>query len=199
MDVLKAAIYACLLVAGCGANKGMAQILKCVEPVTGTVTFSDGGCSEGEEAAAVDVRPVNSIEGSQYRQENLDAAQPSELDGSRSITVVGGDDDSQSELKSLCSRARNHQEGARGLTVVQRAIAQRCLGMPSDVLRSEEAGGTSASSSSSPKAPPELVNCDAGGCWDTNGARYNRGAGSTFMPAEGGAACQYMGGILVCP
>ncbi|WP_434064368.1 DUF4124 domain-containing protein [Pseudomonas aeruginosa] len=48
-------------------------------------------------------------------------------------------------------------------------------------------------------APGVITNCDSGGCWDSNGVRYNRGAGNTHFPANGGPACEFVGGNMVCP
>jgi hypothetical protein len=47
--------------------------------------------------------------------------------------------------------------------------------------------------------PSIIVNCDVAGCWDNLGGRYNRGAGNTYIPAAGGAACQMIGGQMQCP
>lgn len=43
-----------------------------------------------------------------------------------------------------------------------------------------------------------LTNCDAGGCWGTNGSRYNAAGGTTFVGPRG--ACVKTGGnTLSCP
>lgn len=46
-------------------------------------------------------------------------------------------------------------------------------------------------------APVSIVNCDVAGCWDTNGTRYNKGAGDTYFPSTGGS-CQNVGGQMQC-
>jgi hypothetical protein len=50
-----------------------------------------------------------------------------------------------------------------------------------------------------PVSPSVITNCDAGGCSDNLGNRYNRAGGSTYVPATGGAACQEVGGMMHCP
>lgn len=45
--------------------------------------------------------------------------------------------------------------------------------------------------------PSQIVNCDGAGCWDTNGTRYNKGAGDTYFPSTGGS-CQNIGGQMQC-
>lgn len=49
-----------------------------------------------------------------------------------------------------------------------------------------------------PSTPSIITNCDAGGCWDNLGGRYNKGGGNTYFPTSGGA-CQMVGGMMHCP
>ena len=49
----------------------------------------------------------------------------------------------------------------------------------------------------SPPQPSVITNCDAAGCWDNLGGRYNKGAGNTYFPS-GGGACQSVGGQMMC-
>jgi len=46
---------------------------------------------------------------------------------------------------------------------------------------------------------PNVVNCDSGGCWGTDGTRYNRGAGNTMFGSDG-RICQAVapGAPLIC-
>ena len=44
---------------------------------------------------------------------------------------------------------------------------------------------------------PTITNCDGAGCWDSNGARYNRGGGNTYFGPNG--ACTGTAGGMVCP
>lgn len=39
------------------------------------------------------------------------------------------------------------------------------------------------------RSPTTVTSCDAGGCWGSDGARYNRGAGATMFRQDG-KACQ---------
>lgn len=45
--------------------------------------------------------------------------------------------------------------------------------------------------------PSIITNCDNAGCWDNNGLRYSKGAGSTYFPTTGGS-CQLIGGQMHC-
>lgn len=47
------------------------------------------------------------------------------------------------------------------------------------------------------KNQPMVSSCDPGGCWDTNGRRYNRAAGGTFY-RDDGAYCLRIGSQLQC-
>ena len=41
-----------------------------------------------------------------------------------------------------------------------------------------------------------MTNCDASGCWDNQGTRYNRSGGTLFGPR---GACVQAGATLRCP
>lgn len=174
-----------------------AQVQKCVDPVSGKITFSDRGCATGEETTAVRIAPANSIDGAPYRQPPpqqdyyTGTAPQAELgrSGPR-VTVVGANNDAERERKKLCKEASTPHKGAHGLTAAQRAhAAQLCAGINLPAPMPHAA----------PAAPAGITNCDAGGCWDTNGMRYNKGAGTTHFPANGGPACQLIDGQMICP
>jgi hypothetical protein len=46
--------------------------------------------------------------------------------------------------------------------------------------------------------PAAITSCDAGGCWDSNGARLNR-MGPGLTSPGGGPACSVQGGFAHCP
>lgn len=183
-----------------------AQVQKCVDPVSGKITFSDRGCATGEETTAVRIAPANSIDGAPYRQPPpqqdyyTGTAPQAELgrSGPR-VTVVGANNDAERERKKLCKEASTPHKGAHGLTAAQRAhAAQLCAGISLPVPAPRAAPASAPMSAPSP-APAVIVSCDGAGCWDSNGQRYNRGAGATHIPASGGPACQLVGGQMICP
>lgn len=175
-----------------------AQVQKCVDPASGKVTFSDRGCSTGESATALRVHPANSIEGAKYRQQAFELPQPlnsPEPERRRThLTIVGENNDAERQRKKLCKEASTPHKGAHGLTASQRAhAAQLCAGISLPVPASRPA-------SVSASTPPAVItSCDPGGCWDSNGQRYNKGAGMTHIPANGGHACQLINGNMICP
>lgn len=81
-------------------------------------------------------------------------------------------------------------KGSQGLTRAQ-----------TEALVSLETGQSmpsrASNSSSSAPAPSNMTNCDGSGCWDSNGTRYNKGAGNTYFPSTGGV-CQNVGGQMQC-
>lgn len=48
-----------------------------------------------------------------------------------------------------------------------------------------------------PPGPSIITNCDAGGCWDNQGKRYNSGGGPTMIRQDG-RVCQRIGGMMQC-
>ena len=174
-----------------------AQVQKCTDPATGKITFSDRGCSSGEEMTSIRVAPANSIDGSQYRQQQADPSypdayrfQPEEEPSRVRVSGVGSSSDADRQREKLCKEASTPHKGAHGLTAAQRAhAAQLCAGINLPAPMPHAA----------PAAPAGITSCDAGGCWDTNGMRYNKGAGTTHFPANGGPACQLIDGQMICP
>lgn len=203
MDVPKATAYAVVLLTCFGwALQVSAQVFKCIDPATGKTSFSDQGCPTSNDVSTINIRPANSIDGSQYRQQATEpeqyrtAVNPAQR-GVR-VTVVGGDRDAEREHHKLCKQASTPYSGARGLTANQLATAaQLCAGV--SVSHPEERQGTSGNAPVAPGSPSVITSCDLGGCWDSNGGRYIKGAGDTYIPASGGAACQRIDGFFNCP
>lgn len=48
-----------------------------------------------------------------------------------------------------------------------------------------------------PTPPTPITTCDAGGCWNANGGRYNGGPGNTYMDRNG-RLCQRNGAWMRC-
>ncbi|WP_416376156.1 DUF4124 domain-containing protein [Pseudomonas nitroreducens] len=203
MDVSKGVVYAgTLLISLAWSLQVPAQVFKCVDAATGKTTFSDRGCNTGDDASAVSIRSANSIDGSQYRQQAVEleqsdtAVDPVQI-GSR-VTVVGEGSDAERERARRCKQASTPYSGSQGLTASQlAATAQLCAG--ASVALPVESHSASLSAPPAPASPTVITNCDPAGCWDSNGVRYNKGAGDTYFPSSGGSACQLINGIFSCP
>lgn len=182
----------------CG-TQAAAQLYKCVD-ASGKVTFTDSGCSSDEAVSSLAVQPANSMDSSRYQQP---AHQPYPAHNSVEatedrvrVTVVGGNNDADRQRKKLCKEASTPHKGAHGLTAAQRAhAAQLC----SDISLPTPTPSATRAPSPVPSMPAVITSCDPGGCWDSNGLRYNKGAGTTHFPANGGHACQYISGQMICP
>ncbi|WP_368735925.1 DUF4124 domain-containing protein [Pseudomonas sp. 30_B] len=203
MDVSKSVVCAGALLLGLTWSlQAPAQVFKCVDSATGKTTFSDRGCNTSDDASAVSIRAANSIDGSQYRQHAVEPERyRTSVDPVQSaprVTVVGESNDAQREHTRRCKQASTSYPGSRGLTASQlAAVAQLCAGV--SVALPAESQGASASAPPAPAGPPVMTNCDPAGCWDSNGVRYNKGAGETYFPSNGGPACQRINGNFSCP
>lgn len=184
------------------AAQAAAQFYKCIDD-SGKVTFSDQGCTSSESSSALAIQPANSMDSSRYQQPALQQY-PSQAPmeppvGRTRVTVVGGSNDAARQRQKLCREASTPHKGAHGLTAAQRAhAAELCAGISLPVPPPHVTAAPT--SPSAPPAPPAvLTSCDPGGCWDSNGLRYNQGAGTTYIPANGGHACQRINGNMMCP
>lgn len=72
--------------------------------------------------------------------------------------------------------------------------ARQCLPPLTLAEKEELRAGRRAARAPAPAAV--VTNCDAAGCWDTSGTRYNRSAGGFFR--QDGRACQQVGNELHC-
>ena len=197
MKPLLLAALAVLLPCSAGA-----QVFKCVD-ANGKTTFSDQGCATGHAGSAISVAPANSSDGSQYRNQAPAYSQPETVQrpsGPR-VTVVGADNDAERQRKKLCKQVSTPYKGAPGLTSSQLAAAAKiCAGI--DISLPDRAENpprlAPGDRASAPAAPAQITNCDSAGCWDTNGTRYNQGAGTTYFPSTGGS-CQLIDGQMHCP
>lgn len=175
------------------------QAFRCVDN-KGKVTLSDRGCSTSDKAVIVNIPPANSIEGSQYLEKSKVPLQSVESEPLVAIIVEDKDTKVEGERARLCKDASTAIQGTRGLTVAQRvASAKLCADVSLTIPNTS--GNTPSELPGNPaqQSPARMASCDPAGCWDTNGLRYNKGAGSTYIPANGRAACQLLEGNMICP
>lgn len=203
MDMPKTALLAGVAVIGLAWSlQAPAQVFKCVDASSGKTTFSDRGCTTNDDSSAISIRPANSIDGSQYRQQatkpNSYDALPTSTPNGPQITGVGDGHGADHEGKKLCKQASTPYPGSQGPTANQRAAAAKfCAG--ASPLAPAQNRSASPSTPPIPTSPPVVTNCDSAGCWDSHGVRYNKGAGDTYFPSTGGPACQRTNGIFSCP
>lgn len=182
-----------------------AQVFKCVD-ANGKTTYSDNGCAAGHTTSTLAITPTK-VSASEVVPYQIPPAYyappvPRQPQGGPRVTVVGANNDAERQRKKLCKQVSTPYKGAPGLTSSQLAAAAKiCAGI--DISLPDRAENLPRSapggSASAPTAPAQITNCDSAGCWDTNGARYNRGAGTAHFPAAGGPACQLINGQMICP
>lgn len=95
--------------------------------------------------------------------------------------------------QKIIKEASTPHQGSKGLTANQRNTLAATAGI--DV--SANNSGSSYSAPVAPKGPSTVNNCDSSGCWGSDGTRYNKGAGNTYFPSNGGS-CQNVGGQMQC-
>lgn len=95
--------------------------------------------------------------------------------------------------QKIIKEASTPHQGSKGLTANQRNTLAATAGV--DV--SANNSSSSYSAPVAPKGPSTVNNCDSSGCWGSDGTRYNKGAGNTYFPSNGGS-CQNVGGQMQC-
>lgn len=87
---------------------------------------------------------------------------------------------------------------ARRLVDLERDRSACIYGQAAGSARSSDLGGPSGHPVVAPRPshPSHITSCDAGGCWDNLGNRYN-GTGSTLFRTDG-KTCNRAGGMLQC-
>ena len=187
------------------------QVYKCVD-ASGKTTFSDQGCADNNSATTVELGHVNTQDSSQYQQRILDDRfERSQPKKQLRVTVVGDGRQEEQQArarKDLCKEANTPYKGAqnRQLTARQRDMAAGCsAGRSTDEIidisnkhkMSAPPPPPAPPSHTAPSGPAQITNCDAGGCWDTQGQRYNQGAGSTHFRQDG-RICEQVGQQMQC-
>ncbi len=176
-------------------------IVRCVNPDTGAVAYTDGVCSHGAgekmNISSGNVLDSNQVHRDIQRLDNIEAEKEARRRENQrrmnSLQRRQAQQRSSEQQRKLCERiARPHKGSQNGqLTAAQMNSMLSCAGV------SVPAPSTPASIPSAPR-PSNITNCDPGGCWDNLGNRYNKGAGTTYFPPQGGA-CQLIGSQMQCP
>lgn len=119
-------------------------------------------------------------------------------DNAQTLAQVGYQEKQSRELESIKSSNQRSSEQQRKQQMTEYVAANRASSLPAaQGISTNPNPSSSVSALSVPSAPSQIVNCDEAGCWDTNGIRYNKGAGETYFPSTGGV-CQNVGGQMNC-
>ncbi len=207
-----ATVLACAL-----SMQSAAQVIRCTDPRTGKITFTDGKCTGGESGVQVQERPTpEQIQAD--RQQAQEAMQRERMEQAaderrrRSETAQASPAVANSPVQTIGrSESAECKTALRDMDTAQRSIANQ-NGVPAARAAVNAAcatnmnvdGGTArrlqphvqGAVVPNPVRSATVTSCDAGGCWDNRGARYNR-SGNVFL-GPGGRTCQQTGSTMRC-
>lgn len=158
--------------------------------------FQNTGCPSGEERTPIKLKTVNTIDGSMYREQQSSIAPNDKEQPKRGPTafLIRDEKPKENKLDSIC---QDIEPGLRGYSKRQLELLEHCHRNAS-AKKQEFTNSTENEETASiqMEQPSVITSCDATGCWDSNGLRYNKGAGNTFFPANGGRARQLRDGRM---
>lgn len=191
------------------ASSAQAQVWKCKNDATGKIEYSGTPCTTTSTGKTINAAP-NEIDasGSRDQVQRTRARQAMEeaieIQQNRAAMARDAAEDRarQASLqnKACADAEQEYQEAKRKhappsvMQPLKNKVRAACARDPSGV--------SPAAPPSMPTAGPTpsiITSCDATGCWDNLGGRYNKGAGSTYTPASGGRSCQLISGQMLCP
>ena len=207
---MKKAIAVAILVGALAPVTGFAQVHKCKD-ATGKTIYSDAPCTAGATGGAIRLRE-NSIDtrvdwerNQRYiRQRQAEDRQaPQRISGNTRQTVAGD----EKRMSPACRTAINNAN-TQGLNATpakidgDRGEARRICGFdpwPGPSLAQVDAENRRSEAlkkAAKARMNPTIASCDAGGCWDTEGNRYN-GSNGAYHRTDG-AFCTGGGNSLSC-
>lgn len=194
-----------------------AQVIKCKDPKTGKITYTDGICSTSESSSEVVRR--------QTAEEIASERQQAEIAKQRVQREIADLEERKERVASSTSRHADVplidksqsvecERAKRNLRTEQSSITKK-PSMVSGLISVETACGIDASkylagersgsrahesshrpSSDSSHRPSNITSCNKGGCWDNLGGRYT-GSGANLFSSDG-RACKRVGSQLIC-
>lgn len=180
-----------------------AQVFKCIEDGSGKITYSQYPCHGRDSGRYVDLKSANTFDGGHLRRRAQDDRMQVDHSGPK-VGSIGAPAESLEfaplSRQEICERRRNEMSRSRPTSAeARRAFMEMCL-KSSGRSSGDPSGTPPPRNLPAPVPPPSIItSCDASGCWDNQGGRYNQGAGNTFFPARGGGACQLIGDRMRCP
>lgn len=187
-----------------------AQVNKCKGP-DGKIHYSDTGCAANQSGGQVKLQN-NTIDTSMdwrrserfLHQRRQQAAQEVSQQRAMNANTAGHQNQRRSPACELAIRNANTQSNTASPQKIDgdRGEARRVCGFdPWPGMTMVEADAVNKRSKAIDKAAqakmnPIITSCDTGGCWDTNGNRYN-GSNGAYHRTDG-AFCVGQGNMLQC-
>ncbi|MEH6517273.1 MAG: DUF4124 domain-containing protein [Halioglobus sp.] len=182
-----------LLVSLLATHSANAEVYQCVQPETGRKYFTDKQCPDKSVGDRVQVREANADTGYASASERRAAEQEraaNKLESERRIKdMVASSQAKQPQEKSASDKRMERYDQMRKKTPGERTA---------DCIKSPHCQLPSSAPSAAAAARPIIVNPDPAGAWDTNGNRYNKGAGNTYHRTDG-KTCQLLNTGMQCP
>lgn len=180
-----------------------AQLRKCTGP-DGKVTYSDVLCAGNSTSTSVKPRD-NTLDSSGQRESSLRLENQNLKERlsniEKSPTQQASTGRTQFDLQAEKSGSIECQRAKQDLEATASSISAN-----SSVLKAKRSSmhitcGTQEAATvvvrQKAQAPAIITSCDAGGCWDNLGGRYN-GSGNTFV-GPNGRICNRSGTMIECP
>lgn len=188
-------MFLILLVSSTSAAAG--SYYTCTNPETGKKSFSRTPC--GENAERRKEGPVNSAD---YSGNSQRAAEIRSEDAHNNSVV---EQRRNEVIEKRQARERQEQLAAEEKACIDKImrslpsghrpsvnLIRQCKGLPP-----KQSSPRGSSIPATPPPPSVITNCDAGGCWDNHGKRYNSGGGPTHIRQDG-KVCQRVGAMMQC-
>lgn len=200
MSKMNRLLWGCCCLGFLMAGSAQAMVWKCKDTRTGQIEYSDIQC-DGSRTVATTLRArPNELDTSGSRQQAaLQQRREQEEDFQRQAAALkrqAAEAASAAENRdSACSAAESAYESAKA----SYAAPARMQGLKNQVFAACGRAPASATPvySPAPKAPSVITSCDDGGCWGSDGTRYNGGTGGTYFRSDG-KVCQKVGVEFQC-
>lgn len=163
------------------------QVFKCVNEY-GRLVYSDSPCPEkARSAQVINVKP-NTLDMTEAREQNFRAQIRREEELARQAY--------ENELRRQ-AQARQAEEDRIKEEQKQRQEALRKAPTQQELRELKRRNRPSAPIPMPPEPPSIITSCDPGGCWDTQGRRFNSAGGGNFHRSDG-KFCTRAGPNVIC-
>jgi len=200
-----------ILLTGLTATNSFAQVIKCTDPKTKQVTYTDNTCP-----ASTEVKQIESRQSDVYKMNEAIRAgeakeriaqgfqREAEVTANHDVapqTYYGGSSNNSGSFecgiaKQALGVEQSHLRQNNSVIASKREDAEvACLGSDTHV-QLENARAAKKMNAHVVAAPSVITSCDAAGCWGSNGIRYNATGPNMFN--SNGKTCQQVGNMMQC-
>ncbi len=171
----------------CAMPASAQQVFKCVNEY-GRLVYSDSPCPEkARSAQVISVKP-NTLDMTEAREQEFRAQIRREEELARQAY--------ENELRRQAWEMEDAQRRAREEQKQRQATMRKAL-TPPDPREQRRMNRPPAAIPMHPEPPALITNCDPGGCWDTQGRRFNSAGGGNFHRSDG-KFCVGAGPNVIC-